>query len=90
MQGVPTGFRDIDRILAGMRGGDLIIIAARPGVGKTSLALNIAVNAAKAGTSVAFFSLEMPSDQLIQRVMCTEALVDLSKMRRGNITTADW
>ena len=90
MQGVPTGFRDIDRILAGMRGGDLIVIAARPGVGKTSLALNIAVNAAKAGTSVAFFSLEMPSDQLIQRVICTEALVDLSKMRRGNLTTADW
>ncbi len=90
IQGVPTGFESIDRILAGMRGGDLLILAARPGVGKTSFALNVAVNAAKQGTSVAFFSLEMPAEQLVQRIMCTEARVSMGKMRRGGLTQADW
>lgn len=88
--GVPTGFRDIDNLLAGMRGGDLIILAARPGVGKTSFALNVASNAAKAGTSVAFFSLEMPSAQLVQRILCSEGRVELSHMRTGRLTEADW
>ena len=90
IQGVPTGFESIDRILSGMRGGDLIILAARPGVGKTSFALNVAVNAAKAGTAVAFFSLEMPCEQLIQKIMCTEARVNLRKMRNGELQPADW
>lgn len=90
IMGVSTGFKAIDEILAGMRGGDLIVVAARPGIGKTSFALNVAVNAAKEGTSVAFFSLEMPADQLIQKIMCTEARVDLKKMRTGNLSQADW
>ena len=90
IQGVSTGFRNIDEILSGMRGGDLIVLAARPGVGKTSFALNVAVNAAKLGTSVAFFSLEMPAEQLIQKIMCTEARVNLKKMRNASLTTADW
>ncbi len=90
IQGVPTGFESIDRILSGMRGGDLLVLAARPGIGKTSFALNVAVNAAKQGTSVAFFSLEMPSEQLIQRIMCTEARVNLKKMRTGTLNPADW
>ncbi len=90
IMGVSTGYRCIDEILAGMRGGDLIILAARPGVGKTSFALNVAVNAAKDNTAVAFFSLEMPADQLIQKIMCTEARVDLKKMRTGSLTQADW
>lgn len=90
IMGVSTGFRSIDEILSGLRGGDLIVVAARPGIGKTSFALNVAVNAAKDDTSVAFFSLEMPSDQLIQKIMCTEARVDLKKMRSGNLTQADW
>ncbi len=90
IQGVPTGYKAVDSILSGMRGGDLLILAARPGVGKTSFALNVAVNAAKAGTSVAFFSLEMPSEQLIQKIMCTEARVNLKKMRNGTLESSDW
>jgi replicative DNA helicase len=88
--GVPTGFPELDKLLAGMRGGDLLILAARPGVGKTSFALNIAINAAKAGSQVAFFSLEMPSAQLAQRIICSEAHVDFSKMRTGRLGDADW
>ena len=90
IQGVPTGFESVDRILSGMRGGDLIVLAARPGVGKTSFALNVAVNAAKTGAAVAFFSLEMPCEQLIQKIMCTEARVNLKKMRNGTLSAADW
>jgi replicative DNA helicase len=88
--GVPTGFPKLDDLLAGMRGGDLLILAARPGVGKTSLALNIAVNAARQGNAVAFFSLEMPAAQLAQRILCSEASVDLKKMRTGHLSPADW
>ncbi|MDR1014168.1 MAG: replicative DNA helicase [Coriobacteriales bacterium] len=88
--GVPTGFADLDRLLAGLRGGDLVILAARPSVGKTSLALNIALNAAKEGTTVAFFSLEMPAVQLTQRVLSSEASVNASNMRSGNLSPADW
>ncbi|MDR3307600.1 MAG: replicative DNA helicase [Coriobacteriales bacterium] len=88
--GVPTGFPDLDNLLGGMRGGDLLILAARPGVGKTSLALNIAVNAAKAGSSVAFFSLEMPSVELTQRLLAAEALLDSHRIRNGRLSDADW
>lgn len=88
--GVPTGFKELDNLLAGMRGGDLIILAARPGVGKTSLALNIAINAARAGTTIAFFSLEMPAAQLTNRILSSEASVENSKMRKGDLSEADW
>lgn len=88
--GVPTGFRDVDNLLHGLRGGDLIILAARPGVGKTSFALNLALNAAKAGNPTAFFSLEMSSSQLVQRVMCSEAKIKLESVRSGSLTEADW
>lgn len=90
MAGVPTGFKDVDKLFHGLRGGDLVILAARPGVGKTSFALNVATNAAKAGTAVAFFSLEMPADQLVMRILCSEARVSLSKLRSGNIQEGDW
>jgi replicative DNA helicase len=90
MAGVPTGFKDLDNLFCGLRGGDLIVLAARPGVGKTAFALNLAVNAAKAGTNVAFFSLEMSSSQLVQRVLCSEAHVNLSKLRGGYISEGDW
>ena len=90
MAGVPTGFVDVDKLFHGLRGGDLVILAARPGVGKTSFALNMAVNAAKAGTSVAFFSLEMSAGQLIQRILCAEARISLSKIRGGYISEGDW
>lgn len=90
MAGVPTGFKDADNLFHGFRGGDLVILAARPGVGKTSFALNMAVNAAKSGAAVAFFSLEMSSGQLVQRILCAEARVSLSKIRAGQISEGDW
>ena len=90
MAGVPTGFNDVDSLFHGLRGGDLVILAARPGVGKTSFALNLAVNAAKAGTSVAFFSLEMSAGQLVQRILCAEARIGLHKIRGGFINEGDW
>lgn len=90
ISGVPTGFEDLDKLLAGMHRGDLIILAARPSVGKTALALNIAVNAAKAGSPVAMFSLEMSADQLIQRVLCSEARINSQDVRTGRIKDADW
>ena len=90
MAGVPTGFKDADALFHGFRGGDLVILAARPGVGKTSFALNLAVNAAKSGAAVAFFSLEMSAEQLVQRILCAEARVSLSKVRSGFISEGDW
>ena len=90
MAGVPSGFKDADALFHGFRGGDLVILAARPGVGKTSFALNLAVNAAKSGAAVAFFSLEMSAEQLVQRILCAEARVSLSKIRGGFISEGDW
>ena len=90
MAGVPTGFKDVDNLFHGLRGGDLVILAARPGIGKTSFALNMATNAAKSGTSVAFFSLEMSASQLVQRILCAEARISLSKIRGGYISEGDW
>lgn len=88
--GVPTGFIDVDKRLAGLRPGNLVILAARPAVGKTSFALNLAVNAAKKGISVAFFSLEMSAAELTQRVLCSEASVNLHDVRTGNLKQSDW
>ncbi|NTW28262.1 MAG: replicative DNA helicase [Coriobacteriia bacterium] len=88
--GVPTGFEDLDRLLAGLHAGDLIILAARPSVGKTALALNMAVGAAKQGTAVAVFSLEMGAEQLVQRVLCSEARINLQDVRTGYVKDSDW
>ena len=88
--GVPTGFTDLDKKLAGLRGGSLIVLAARPGIGKTSFALNIGVNAAKAGVSVAIFSLEMASAEIIPRILASEARVPLQLMRNGRLKETDW
>ena len=88
--GVPTGFQDLDKLLAGMHAGDLIILAARPSVGKTALALNVAVNAAHKGASVAVFSLEMSAEQLVQRVLCSEARINLQDVRTGYLKDGDW
>lgn len=90
MAGVPSGFKDVDDLFHGFRGGDLVILAARPGVGKTSFALNLAVNAAKSGATVAFLSLEMSALQLVQRILCSEAKVNLSRLRAGQIAESDW
>lgn len=90
MAGVPTGFKDVDNLFHGWRGGDLIILAARPGVGKTAFALNIAANAANAGVSTTFFSLEMSATQLMQRVLSSQAGVPLSRIRGGFLNENDW
>lgn len=88
--GVPTGFKDLDELLAGLHRSDLIILAARPAVGKTALALNIAVNAAKSGATVGVFSLEMSAEQLIQRILCSEARINSQDVRTGHIKDPAW
>ncbi len=89
--GVTTGFTDLDYKTAGLHESDLILIAARPAMGKTAFALNIATNAAlKGGTSVALFSLEMSKEQLVNRILCSEAMVDSNKVRTGKIEEDDW
>jgi replicative DNA helicase len=85
---VPSGFAKLDKMTGGLQNSDLIIIAGRPGMGKTSFALNVAVNAAmKQGTSVAVFSLEMARDQLIRRMLSSEARVDAGKLRAGMLSS---
>lgn len=84
--GIPTGFIAYDHLTNGLHAGDLTIIGARPGVGKTSLAVCIGVNVARAGEGVAIFSMEMPTTQLIARAICSEARVDLLKVRAKSFT----
>ena len=104
--GIPTGFDRYDRITSGLHDGELTIVAARPGMGKTSLVLNMAANVAtpqqvesardpndrweEAGYGVAVFSLEMPREQIANRMLCSEARVDVSKVRTGMLTPTDW
>jgi len=87
LRGLPTGFADLDNLLAGLQKSDLIILAARPSVGKTSLALDIARQAAiKSKQGVGIFSLEMSKEQLVDRMLCSQAHVSLWKMRTGNLS----
>jgi replicative DNA helicase len=89
--GVPSGFPDLDNLTAGFQGGDLIIIAARPSMGKTALALNIAFNAAyEAQVPVAFFSLEMSKEQLVRRLLSSTGEIDASHLRRAFLTNVEW
>ena len=88
--GVPTGFPSLDRLLLGFREGQLIIIGARPAVGKTSFALNLALNAAAAGFTVGFFSLEMSGKEIAQRLICAHAMLSISDFRTGRITPEQW
>lgn len=101
--GIPTGFERYDRLTAGLHDGDLSIIAARPGMGKTSFVLNIATNIARArsyddgttrsevlGVGAVIFSLEMPREQLANRMLCSEARVDVGKLRGGGLDNDDW
>jgi replicative DNA helicase len=88
--GVPSGFARLDQFTTGFQPGELIIIAARPSMGKTSLCLNIALNAARAGKHVALFSLEMSNDQLVQRFLSMEAHIDAQSLRTGNIKDKEW
>jgi len=89
--GVPTGFKKLNEITSGLQPSDLIIVAGRPSMGKTALALNISLHAAKeTGLAVAIFSLEMSKEQLVQRMLCSEARVDSSKLRGGYLRDNDW
>lgn len=89
--GIQTGFTDLDSITAGLQKSDLIIVAARPSVGKTAFALNIAQNVAIRNTEpVAIFSLEMSAAQLVQRMVCAEGNIDASNMRMGDFASDDW
>ena len=89
--GVPTGFVELDYKTAGLHGSELILVAARPAMGKTAFALNIATNAALRGNApVAIFSLEMSKDQLVNRILCSEAMVDSNKVRTGKLEEDDW
>jgi replicative DNA helicase len=89
--GLTAGFRDIDEMTTGFQPGNFIILAARPGMGKTSFALNMAVAAAREESDpVAFFSLEMSNDELVQRLICAEAHISMHDMRRGNIKPHHW
>lgn len=89
--GIPTGFRDLDRITSGFQKSDLIIIAARPSMGKTAFALNIAQNVAiNTDENVAIFSLEMGAEQLVQRMLCAEGNIDSQRLRTGKLEQEDW
>ncbi len=89
-KGIPMGFSKLDEITSGLNKSDLIIIGARPAMGKTSFALNIARNVAMTGKKVVFFSLEMSNEQLASRVLSTEARVDSNKFRSGEISSEEW
>ncbi len=89
--GIPTGFRDLDKMTAGFQRNDLIIVAARPSVGKTAFSLNVAQNVAtKTNENVAIFSLEMGAEQLVMRMLCAEGNIDAQVLRTGSLTTEDW
>ena len=89
--GISTGYKSLDRITSGFHKSDLVIIAARPSMGKSSFALNLAANVAvREKKSVAIFSLEMSKEQLANRVLCSEASVDLQKVRTGMISEDEW
>ena len=89
--GIPTGFVDLDEKTSGLQKGDLIIVAARPAMGKTSFCLNVAQYASiKTGETVGIFSLEMAKEQLVLRMLCSDARVDAHRLRTGNLQEKDW
>ena len=89
--GVPTGFSELDYKTAGLHGSELILIAARPAMGKSAFALNIATNAAvRSNTPVVIFSSEMSKEQMVSRILCSEAMVDSNKVRTGKLEDDDW
>jgi replicative DNA helicase len=88
--GLPTGFRDLDDLTSGLQPGNLVVIAARPGVGKSSLAMNMATNVSVTGKSVAVFSLEMSRFEIGMRVLCAEARVPWDRIRNKRVGPQDW
>ena len=91
LTGLSTGFKDLDKLTAGLQPSDLILVAARPSMGKTAFTLNIASHVAlKENKPVAFFSLEMSKEQLMQRMLCAEGLVESQRLRVGDLDEQDW
>jgi len=91
MPGLPTGLHDLDSVILGLNKGDLVLIASRPGMGKTSIALNVALHVAKTSNkSVAIFSLEMSREQLAVRLLAGEGLIDSQKLLTGRLSQSDW
>ncbi len=91
LTGIPTDFTDLDKLTSGLQPSDLILVAARPSMGKTAFTLNIASNVAIRGRkTVAFFSLEMSKSQLMQRILCSETCLDAQKVRIGDLPSPDW
>ena len=88
---MPTGYAELDDMLTGLHPGELILVGGRPSMGKTSIGMNFIENAAiRAGKKAAVFSLEMPSEQLAMRMLCTEARVNMQNVRRGRLEDDDW
>ena len=91
LPGIPTGLTDLDNRILGLNKGELVLIASRPGMGKTSIAMNIVMNAAKTtGKAVAVFSLEMSREQLVSRLLSGEARIDNQKLLKGNLNAEEW
>lgn len=91
IEGVPTGYTELDDMLTGLHPGELVLVAGRPSMGKTSIGMNFIENAAiRAGKKAAVFSLEMPAEQLAMRMLCTEARVDMQRVRRGQLSDDEW
>ncbi|MBR2290671.1 MAG: replicative DNA helicase [Clostridia bacterium] len=90
ISGITTGFSGIDRMTSGLHNSDLLIIAARPAMGKSAFAINIATNAAKSGVPTAIFNLEMSKEQVANRILASEAMVDSNKLRTGQLDDNDW
>ena len=91
LTGISCGFKDLDALTSGLQASDLILVAARPSMGKTAFTLNIAANVAlKEKKTVAFFSLEMSKQQLVQRMLCSEGGIDSQKLKNADLSTEDW
>lgn len=91
LTGIPCGFTDLDKLTSGLQASDLILVAARPSMGKTAFTLNIGAHVAlKEHKNVAFFSLEMSKQQLVQRMLCSEGGIDSQKLRKGELDKTDW
>lgn len=90
ISGVPTGFTYLDDTLTGLHAGEFVLVGARPSMGKTSFAMNVASYAARFGKSVAVFSLEMPKEQIALRMLCADARVNMQKVRSGTLSANDW
>ncbi len=91
LTGIPCGFTDLDKLTSGLQASDLILVAARPSMGKTAFTLNIGAHVAlKEHKNVAFFSLEMSKQQLVQRMLCSEGGIDSQKLRKGELDKNDW